>query len=91
MGKRSVDSVLDREFHDLRARILDLAAGLDRIDRAASTPAHAPDRRVAQIRAALESLVVPEPDRAETIQRIFSLDYDPDWMVVMRPGVAKPR
>ncbi len=32
-----------------------------------------------QIRQALEALLVPEPGRAETVQRIFSLDYDPEW------------
>ena len=66
--------------YEIRARILELAAALDRIDRAAEGPTHPPDRRLAQIRSALETLVVPEPDRAETIQRIFSLNYDPNWL-----------
>jgi hypothetical protein len=79
LNTRTVPAVLDREFLEIRARILDLAAALDRIDRADEPPNYAPDRRLAQIRAALEALLVPEAGRAETIQRLFSLDYDPQW------------
>jgi hypothetical protein len=76
---RSITAVLDREYLDIRARILDLAAALDRLDRASEPPGYSPDRRLADIRLALETLVVPEPGRAETVQRIFSLEYDPKW------------
>jgi hypothetical protein len=80
LSERTVTTVLDRDFLEIRARILDLAASLDRLDRAAEPPGtHHPDRRLAQIRLALEALSIPEPTRAETIQRIFSLDYDPHW------------
>jgi hypothetical protein len=76
---RQATDVLDREFLEIRARILAVAADLDRLDRASGHPGLSPDRRVAQIRRALEALLVPEPGRAETVQHIFSLDYDPDW------------
>ncbi len=77
--RRTVPQVLDRDFLEIRARMLDLAAALDRIDRA-SLPSHqTPDQRLAQIRSGLEALLVPESDRAETIQRLFSLEYDPHW------------
>ncbi len=79
VNPRDVDAVLDRDFLETRARILEVAAALDRIDRAPEHPGHSPNRRLAQIRQALEALLVPEPSRAETIQHIFSLDYDPDW------------
>lgn len=75
--------LLDREFLEIRARILDLAAGLDRLDRAPDPPPHShpyhPDLRLAQIRQALEVLISPDADRTETILQIFSLEYDPDW------------
>lgn len=77
---RQAAQVLDRDFLEIRARILAVAADLDRLDRASDHPGHAPDRRMAQIRRALEALLVPEPGRAETVQHIFSLDYDPDWL-----------
>lgn len=76
---RDAARVLDSEFLDLRARILDVAAALDRLDRAPEPHNHPPDPRLAQIRRALEALLVPEPSRAETIQRLFSLEYDPTW------------
>ena len=41
----------------------------------------APDRRLAQIALALDALHEPGPGRAETVQRLFSLPYDPTWPV----------
>ncbi len=79
---RDVAVILDRDFLNTRSGILDLAAALDRLDRA---PAHPddrpPDRRLAQLRQAIEALLEPGPGRAETVQRLFSLEYDPEWRV----------
>jgi hypothetical protein len=89
---RSVMTVLDHDFLEIRARILDVAASLDRLDRASEPPGtHHPDRRLAQIRLALEALSIPEPTRAETIQRIFSLDYDPAWREALKVGTRERR
>lgn len=82
---RDVDAVLNAEFLDVRSRILEVAAALDRIDRAPEPPGHMPDRRLAQLRRSMEALLEPGPDRAETVQRIFSLEYDPNWV---RPKAA---
>ena len=77
---RDVAEVLNRDFLDSRSKILELAAALDRIDRAPSRPAdHPPERRLAQLKQAIEALLEPGPGRAETVQRLFSLEYDPDW------------
>lgn len=76
---RHAAEVLDRDFLDTRSRILDIAASLDRIDRARGRSGDPPDRRLAQLRQAIEALLEPGPGRAETVQRIFSLDYDADW------------
>ncbi len=77
---RDVAEVLNRDFLESRSKILELAAALDRIDRAPSRSIdHPPDRRLAQLRQAIEALLEPGPGRAETVQRLFSLDYDPDW------------
>ena len=78
---RDVPAVLDRDFLDTRAQILTVAAALDRLDRAAVPhgEGHHPDRRLAQIRRAIEALLEPGPGRSETVQRLFSLDYDPEW------------
>jgi hypothetical protein len=75
---REVAEVINRDFLETRCRILDLAAALDRIDRAPGKTGEHPDRRLAELRQALEALLVPGPGRAETVQRLFSLEYDPD-------------
>jgi hypothetical protein len=76
---RNAAEVLDRDFLETRSRILEIAAALDRLDRANGWSGDAPDRRLAQMRQAIEALLEPGPGRAETVQRLFSLDYDPDW------------
>ena len=78
-GRRDMTEVLDRDFLETRGRILEVAAALDRIDRAPGRAHEAPDRRLAQLRQAIEALLEPGPGRAETVQRLFSLDYDPKW------------
>lgn len=70
---------LDLYFHDARARLLDLAAVLDRIDRGTDPAAAAADPRLSKLRQAVEVLLAGGPTRAERVQRIFSLDYDPSW------------
>ena len=70
-------AVLDREFLDIRARLLDLAAHLDRLDRASGSVAD--DARVRGIRAAIEILGSSKRNRAEQVQLIFSRQYEPDW------------
>lgn len=71
--------VFEREFLVLRGRLLDVAATLDRLDRAGGPPPQ--DPRTEQLRRSLEVLASagPRSDRAEQIQLIFSLPYDPQW------------
>lgn len=69
--------VLEREFLELRAKLLELAAGLDRIDRA--TGDVETDPRLGKIEQALEVLSGGEPGRAERLQMIFSLAFDEKW------------
>jgi hypothetical protein len=71
--------VLNRDFLELRSKVLELAAALDRLDRAPRVGVEAPDGRLAQLRQAVEALLEPGPGRAETVQHIFSLDYDSNW------------
>ncbi len=70
---------LDRHFLEARAKLLDLAAILDRIGRGTGSSGVAADPRLDKIRQALEVLQDPSGGRAERIQQIFSLDYDPTW------------
>ena len=70
---------LDRYFLEARSKLLDLAAILDRIGRGSNVSAVDDDSRLRRIREALEVLHDQSGGRAERIQRIFSLDYDPSW------------
>ncbi|MBW3540287.1 MAG: hypothetical protein KY476_08450 [Planctomycetes bacterium] len=69
--------VLDREFFEIRAKLLEIAASFDRLDRGAGTVEG--DPRMSLIREALDVLRSDEPDRAEAIQMIFSRQYAADW------------
>ena len=69
--------VLEREFLGVRARLIDVAAALDRIDRAEGSVAD--DPRLDKIRQALEILSGERSDRAEKLQLLFSLPYRDDW------------
>jgi hypothetical protein len=69
------DAALDRYFLEIRARLLDVAASLDRIDRGGKVS----DPRLEKIQKALAVLQQPGPGRAEQVQQIFSLSYDAKW------------
>ena len=69
--------VLNREYLEVRARLLQIAASLDRLDRAEG--AVDDDPRLGQIYAGLDILASDEPDRAERIQLAFSRSYDAQW------------
>lgn len=70
---------LDQFFLEARSRLLDLAAILDRVGRGADAEAAAADPRMARIREALDVLRTAEAGRAEQVQQLFSLGYDPEW------------
>ncbi|HEX4414161.1 MAG TPA: hypothetical protein VH107_11075 [Lacipirellulaceae bacterium] len=77
LNSRPSVEVLEQEFLPVRAKILEIAAGLDRMDRGVGSLAS--EARRAQIQAAIQILLRPEDDRAEQVQLIFSRDYNDDW------------
>jgi hypothetical protein len=91
LNMRDAIEVLERDFLEARCKILEVAAILDRIDRAPARHGGHPDSRMGHLRQALEALIEAEPGRAETIQRIFSREYDPKWRESMnvRPPVTR--
>lgn len=76
-GLLDAPEILNREFLEVRARLLQVAATLDRLDRAAGEVEHDPRRE--KINQALSILSAAKPDRAEQLQLLFSLPYDPNW------------
>jgi len=79
LNTRDATEVVNHDFLETRSKIVEIAAVLDRIDRAPARPGEHPDPRLGQLRQAIEALLEPGPGRAETVQRIFSLEYDPGW------------
>ena len=77
-------AALDREFLEVRARILEIAAALDRIERGAGSVDR--DARLEKIRRGLEALTVAGADRAERVQVAFSLPYEADWQTRLTVG-----
>jgi hypothetical protein len=79
----SASEILTRDFLEIRARLLEVAAALDRIDRAEGDVSD--DARMARIRQAIARLEVGQSeggasDRAEQLQLVFSLNYEPGWL-----------
>jgi hypothetical protein len=89
ISTRDATQVLDHDFLETRGKILEVAAMLDRIDRAPARHGEQPEVRMYQLRRAIEALLEPGPGRAETVQHIFSLDYDLAWRE--RMNVARPK
>lgn len=76
---RTASDILDRDFLEIRSKILDLAASLDRLDRASNRDRIENDPRLAQCRTAIETLLQSEANRAEAVQLLFSDPYQTDW------------
>jgi hypothetical protein len=79
--------ILNREFLELRAKILELAASLDRLDRAQGEVAD--DPRLAKLHRGLELLLGETGGRAERVQLLFSRPYNEDWQSAL--GVIEGR
>ncbi len=68
------DALLASEFLAIRCRLIELAAILDRIDRAGGVAAD--DPHWLPIRRSLELLAAAGPNRAAQVQMAFSLPYE---------------
>jgi hypothetical protein len=73
----TASEVLDREFLNIRAKILEVGALLDRLDRADGSLQG--DPRCERIERAIAVLSDSDPSRAEQIQMVFSLPFAEDW------------
>jgi len=72
--------ILDRHYLEIRSKILDLAASLDRLDRTEDAKSLQDDPRLAKLRSGIELLLTPGNDRAERVQMLFSDAYVENWM-----------
>ena len=73
------EAVLTREQFKIRAKLIELAAIFDRIDRAEGSVDD--DLRMVEIRESISVLAAENNDsgRAERIQMIYSREFDPNW------------
>ena len=78
----SAAEVLSREFLEIRAKILEIAAAFDRLERAAGDVAD--DPRVSRLQEALKVLSEPKSERAEQVQLVFSRPYDEQWQRTLK-------
>ena len=69
----ALTQVLDTYFLEVRARLIEVAATLDRIDRHPGAAAIKNDPRMAFIHGALDILAGAGPHRAQSIQELYSL------------------
>ena len=68
-------------YLEARCRLLDIAAILDRIGRGADADTLTEDPRMARLHDGMQAILDLPAGRAEEVQRIFSLPYDPAWPV----------
>ena len=71
----SATATLEREYLAMRAKVLELAASFDRIERAEG----AIDPRLEKLKASVRILLEEKPGRAERIQLHFSREYSKTW------------
>lgn len=76
---QTADTVLDRHFLELRCEILNLAAALDRVERADGFSQTSDDPRLAQLESGIEILTSGGTDRAQRVQMLFSDEYEAGW------------
>jgi hypothetical protein len=76
-GVLSAPELLEREFLETRCKLLEVAAALDRLDRAEGSVSADPRRD--KLQRALGILANARENRAEQLQLLFSLDYHSDW------------
>lgn len=77
--KLTAGQMLDRDFLEIRRRLLDIAAAFDRIERADAPDSVRADPRIATLREAAHMAVDERGDRARRVQMVFSDEYDKTW------------
>lgn len=69
--------ILEREYLEIRAKILQLAASLDRMNRADGSVEG--DDRVDLVQKGIAILASEATNRAEQVQLLFSREFDESW------------
>jgi hypothetical protein len=70
-------AIIDREYLDIRSKILQIGASLDRIERAGGSLTESAKTKL--LLETIEILLDGQPNRAERIQLACSRPFDPNW------------
>ena len=87
MTSKTAEQIVDENFLTVRAKLLEVAATFDRIDRSVaegdvlSKSAEAQRQKLA---SAVKILLSDGPDRAERLQHLFSRPYEASWRETMQ-------
>ena len=79
---QNAEEILDGTFLEVRAKLLEVAATLDRIERAQGDSGdlnHESMQRLKKLDQAVEILLSSGNDRAERLQKLFSREYEDAW------------
>jgi len=78
---RNGDAIVAESFLEVRAKLLEVAATLDRIDRACETVSLGQDAQSKRtlLGEGTKILLSDGPNRAERLQQLFSREYESDW------------
>lgn len=79
VAARTARNILEQDFLEIRCLILNLAAALDRIDRAEGADAIGNHEQMQLLQGGLDLLQQEGPGRAEKVQLHFSDKYQEGW------------
>jgi hypothetical protein len=74
---RTADKILSEEYLVARAKILELAATLDRLAHAPGEVDSLPQKKL--LDQAMRILIDSDGDKARRVQLLLSRQYEPDW------------
>lgn len=81
---RDAEQVVDQEFLQVRAKILEIAAFLDRLESDnAGSVSNVTEERLKLLRAGCELLLDSDRDKAARVQLLFSHRFDEQWRKTM--------
>ncbi len=81
IAERSAEKIIADEFMIARAKIVELAATLDRIERARGETADSKPMQL--LLQGMHILCDDEFDKAKRVQLLMSRQYDPQWQLRM--------
>jgi hypothetical protein len=81
MAERSAAQIVADEFMIARAKIVELAATLDRIERASGSVDDSKNMQL--LVQGMHILIDDQIEKAKRVQLLMSRDYDPNWQNLM--------